>query len=205
MALSNPAKAGTALFVGGVQFTILWFLSEVLYPGYSVTHNYISDLGTSCSGRGAACLLPPAWWVFDLSEIVFGFLIVLAAYFFYRAYPYKPVATVFVITGIALIGTGAFDESFGPWHILFSLITFLFAGLSAVITFRFQRSPLSYLSVLLGVISLVALVLYIPVGGDFGNLIGIGQGGLERLIVYPVLMWSVGFGGYLIGQEDVLR
>lgn len=202
MEISNPAKAGTALLFGGVQFTILWMLAEVFYPNYSVANNYISDLGTTCPSAGGQCYVPAAWWMFNASEVIFGILIALSAYYLYRAYRYKSITAMIAVTGLALIGVGTLNESFSPWHSIFSLITFLFAGLSAIVTFRFQRPPLSYLSVLFGVISLIALLLYVPGGGDFGNTIGIGPGGLERLIVYPVLVWSIAFGGYLVGQED---
>lgn len=178
-------------------------LSETLYPNYSVNSNYISDLGTTCPSSGAACYLPPAWWVFNASEVIFGILIAVAAYYFYRAYRYRPAAAMIAIAGLALIGVGVLNESFSPWHSLFSLVTFIFAGLSAIVTFRFQKAPLSYISVILGVVSLAALILYVPDGGAFGTTLGIGPGGLERLIVYPVLMWSIGFGGHLIAQEDV--
>lgn len=205
MTLSNPAKSGVAILVGGIQFTILWMLSEVLYPNYSVMSNYISDLGTNCPSNGGACYVPPAWWAFNASEVVFGILIAVSAYFFYRAYAYRPTSVIIGITGFALIGVGVFNESFGTAHSLFSLVTFLFAGLSAIVTFRFQKSPLSYVSVILGVVSLISLILYIPGNGAFGTTIGIGPGGLERMIVYPVLMWSIGFGGHLIGREDIRK
>jgi hypothetical membrane protein len=203
LALSNPAKAGAAILVGGIQFTIAWFLSETLYPGYSVMSNYISDLGTTCPTNATSCYVPPAWWAFNASEIVFGILIAVSAYFFFRAYAYRPASAIIAITGIALICVGIFNESFSPWHSLFSLVTFIFAGLSALVTFRFQKSPLSYISALLGIVSLISLILFIPGEGAFGSSIGIGPGGLERMIVYPVLIWSVSFGGHLMGQEDI--
>jgi hypothetical membrane protein len=202
LALSNPAKSGTAILVGGVQFAVFWMLAEVLYPNYSVMNNYISDLGTTCPSSGGPCYVPPAWLMFNASEVVFGILIAVAAYYFYRAYRYRPTAVIIAIAGLALIGVGVFNES-SPLHDPLSLVTFIFAGLSAIVTFRFQKSPLSYISIILGVVSLVALVLYVSGTGSFGAQIGIGAGGLERLIVYPVLMWSIGFGGHLIGQEDV--
>jgi len=106
------------------------------------------------------------------------------------------------IAGISLIGVGTFNESFGILHGLFSLLIFLFAGLSAIVTYRLQKPPLSYASVMLGVITLISLILYIPGTGSFGNTLGIGPGGLERLIVYPVLVWTIGFGGHLMAIED---
>jgi hypothetical protein len=35
-----------------------------------------------------------------------------------------------------------------------------------------------------------------------GNYFGLGRGGMERLIAYPTLLWSVAFGGYLMGESD---
>jgi len=201
LALSNAAKAGAAFFIGGVQFTLLWFLSETTYPNYSVANNYISDLGTTCPSSGP-CYVPPAWWVFNSSEVIFGILILIGVVFFFRAYPYRAVAVMLGIAGIGLVGVGVFNESFGLAHGLFSLVIFLFAGLSAIITFRLQKPPLSYVSALLGAVSLVALILYIPGTGSFGTTMGIGPGGLERLIVYPVLVWVLGFGGHLMAVED---
>lgn len=200
LALSNPAKAGAAFFVGAVQFAILWFVAEATYPNYSVANNYISDLGTNCPPSGP-CYVPPNWWLFNASEVVFGILILLGAMFFFRTYPYKPAVAMLAVAGIGLIGVGTFNESFSLLHGLFSLITFLFAGLAAIVTFRFQKPPLSYFSAILGAVSLIALVLYIPGTGSFGNTLGIGPGGLERLIVYPVLIWSAAFGGHLMDMD----
>src|SRR5947208_2374769 len=72
---------------------------------------------------------------------------------------------------------------------------FLFSALSAILAFRVLRPPLSYLSVLLGVGSLLALGLYVS-----KNYFDLGNGGMERMIVYPVLAWGIGFGGYLLGM-----
>jgi hypothetical protein len=49
-------------------------------------------------------------------------------------------------------------------------------------------------SILLGVGSLVALGLY---GSKV--YLGLGGGGMERMIAYPVLAWGIGFGGALLG------
>jgi hypothetical protein len=32
--------------------------------------------------------------------------------------------------------------------------------------------------------------------------LGLGAGGMERMIVYPALMWLAGFGGYLVAQQE---
>ncbi|NIQ06941.1 MAG: DUF998 domain-containing protein, partial [Candidatus Korarchaeota archaeon] len=30
----------------------------------------------------------------------------------------------------------------------------------------------------------------------------LGKGGMERMIAYPLLIWVVGFGGYLLGLSQ---
>jgi hypothetical protein len=69
---------------------------------------------------------------------------------------------------------------------------------------RSQKAPLSYFSPILGLMTLTAMLLYIPDTGSFGTAMGISIGGLEKLIVYPVLFWAISFAGHLIGMEDRL-
>ncbi|MDG6948180.1 MAG: hypothetical protein JRN40_02570, partial [Nitrososphaerota archaeon] len=85
-------------------------------------------------------------------------------------------------------------------HSVFSLVVFLFAGLAAVLTSRYQRRPMSYFSIALGMITLAALVLF--VGKEY---LGLGAGGMERIVVYPVLIWSLGFGGHMMATDDPAR
>ncbi|MEF8883716.1 MAG: hypothetical protein V5A44_01140 [Haloarculaceae archaeon] len=54
-----------------------------------------------------------------------------------------------------------------------------------------------------GALGLVFVVLMIL--GDGGNVAAfgpIGHGGTERMIVYPVMVWLIAFGGYLLGTSD---
>ena len=97
------------------------------------------------------------------------------------------------MTGAGAIGVGAFPENFGLIHLAASLLTFLSGGLSAIAAYKLEKPPLNYFSVVMGVISLLALLLF-----STGIFFGLGQGGMERMIVYPLLLWAVGLGGYLI-------
>src|SRR5205814_1129744 len=114
----------------------------------------------------------------------------------FRACKDRILMIVVLPAGAGAVGVGVFTENAPDGlHSIVSFITFLFAALSAILAFRVLRPPLSYLSVLLGVGSLLALVLYIS-KNDFD----LGNGGMERMIVYPVLAWGIGFGGYLLGM-----
>ena len=178
-------------------------VAEAVYPGYNVANNYISDLGPPCQG-GLACGSQTSWWIFDGSIILLGLLLLLSAFYINRYFHWMPATGFVVLSGVGVIGIGVFNES-APFmlHGIFSLLTFIAIGLSAVVTFWLQKPPMSYFSVVLGLASLLALILYIPnTGSDFGSYLGIGTGGLERMIVYPVLLWGVGFGGHLMAMDD---
>jgi hypothetical protein len=52
------------------------------------------------------------------------------------------------------------------------------------------------LSAILGAIALATLGSYILLG-DGSPLAGLGIGGLERWVAYPIVIWVIAFGGYL--------
>jgi hypothetical protein len=36
-----------------------------------------------------------------------------------------------------------------------------------------------------------------------GNtFLGLGAGGMERMIFYPAMFWAIGFGAYLLAEEN---
>jgi hypothetical membrane protein len=207
MALSNASKAGAAVFVGAVQFGVLMIVSEILYSaygtgGYSVSANYVSDLGATCpiGAGGGACYIPPSAMLFDASVALLGLTFIACAYFMQRAFRWTPSTVSLALTGIGALGVGIFPETAEPFHGIFSLMTFLFAGLSAVLTARFQRKPTSYFSRILGLVTLLALVAVVG-----GMNLGLGNGGIERIVIYPVLFWAVGFGAYMMASEETLH
>jgi hypothetical membrane protein len=202
MALSNAAKSGIAIFMGAVQFGIFLVVSEILYSaygtgGYSVSTNYVSDLGAKCPSSGGPCYIPPSALLFDSSIALLWLLLLVGAYYIYRAFRWVPATAFITLAGIGALGVGIFNETTGNWHVFFSFVTFLFAGLSAITTYKLQRKPLAYISVLLGLATLVAMVLFAS-----NTYLGLGAGGMERMIVYPVLLWSIGFGGHMMAIEE---
>lgn len=197
LAFTNATKAGLALFVGAIQFGIGLILAEIYYPGYNVSTNYVSDLGATCPSGGTCTIYQPSSDIFNGSIIILGLLVLLSAYFIQKSFAWKPATGLITIAGIGALGVGFFPETTGVVHSIFSLIVFLFAGLSAIVTFWLQKPPLSYLSVILGAVTLFALFLYV---GDI--YLGLGAGGMERMVLYPVLLWAIGFGGHLMGLED---
>lgn len=84
-------------------------------------------------------------------------------------------------------------------------IALLFGGLSATTVYKLQKPPLSYVLVLLVALSLLASVLFFPYLGlpreSLTAYLGLGKGTMERLIIYPILLWIIGFGAHLIGSS----
>jgi hypothetical membrane protein len=188
MHLDDRQWAGLTLFLGTVQFAIGLTIAEIVYPNYSVAANYISDLGV---GTAAAP-------IFDGSIILLGALLVLCSWFVLRAYHDRLLMVALAVAGIGAAGVGIFTEGspFGL-HSAFSLVTFVSAALATIFAFRVVHAPLRYLSVVFGVVSFAALGLYVT-----SNYLGLGAGGMERMIVWPVLVWGIGFGGYLLGMTS---
>jgi hypothetical membrane protein len=194
LALSALNKAGALLFVGVAQFSVFLIVAEAVYPGYSVSDNYISDLGATCRSQ---CLFFPSSPIFNSSIIILGILILASVYFLSKSSARKPFLVCITISGIGCIGVGTFTEAAGIFHGIFSLITFVFIALTAIFAYSIQRSPMRYFSVIAGLATFIALILF-----ETNTFLGLGVGGMERMIVYPVMVWALGFGGHLMASES---
>jgi len=177
--------AGAVLFTGAVLFITGMHLAEFIYPGYSVSGDYISDLGVQ----------QPSSLVFNTSVTLLGIFILLGSYFILREFHSTLISVFLGLAGAGAIGVGVFPGTSGVIHDIVSLMAFLFGGLSAIASWRLVKAPFNYFSVVLGIVSLTALILFIA-----GIYLGLGPGGMERMIVYPVLVWVAGFGGYLMAM-----
>ena len=179
--------AGALIFLGATQFVVAMIAAEAIYPGYSVSNNYISDLGVG-----------PAAVIFNTSVFLFGVTVVLSAYLIFRVFRKIPVATLFVLTGVGAIGVGVFPETApGGIHTVVSFVAFFFGGLSAIFSYTLGKHPLTYCSIALGAFSLVALALF-----ALQQYLGLGHGGMERMIAYPMLLWAIAFGGHLMSYSE---
>jgi hypothetical membrane protein len=174
--------AGALAFVGTFQFIIAMIVAEAKYTGYSISNNYISDLGVG-----------PTASIFNTSIIIFGIVIVIVSYLVYKSINVKLFPALMFIAGLGAALVGVFPEN-SPYHIhtLVSFVTFFFGSLAVISSFRIQKRIMSYISVLIGLLSLISLGLFIS-----GITLGIGVGGIERLIAYPILLWTLYFSGYL--------
>jgi hypothetical membrane protein len=194
--MNFKCTTGALLFTGAVLLLTGMHIAEYLYPGYSVSGNYISDLGATC--RATCTVYQPSAFIFNSSVILLGILIILSSYFIWREFNSSIIAALFCLSGLGAVGVGLFPETAGVLHLIVSFMTFFFGALAAIVANRFVKAPFSYFSVLMGISSLTALVLY-----GLNVYLGLGQGGMERMIAYPVLMWAIGFGGYMMSNDKL--
>ena len=173
-------------------------VAESLFPGYSVSGNQISDLGANCAGSVCA-IIQPSSEIFDASVVLLGLAGFVGGYLIFRS-RYRSVGALTMMGGLGAIGVGIFPETTGVLHLIVSFITFFFTGLAAIASYRLFRPPMSYLGVGLGVFILMALALY---GSD--TYLGLGAGGMERMIAYPALIWVVGAGANLMGEPPARK
>ncbi len=186
MRYDRRTLAGLLFVVGSVQFLLAMLIGEGMRPDYSISTNAISDLGVASTAA-----------LFNASVIVLGLLILAAAYLYHPVHRKLWITVPFALAGIGPIGVGLFPETTGLPHGIFALISFFFGGLLAILVSTQVRPPFRFLSILLGVIGLVALVLFVA-----NNDLGIGFGGMERMIAYPVLFWGIAFGAYLMASPE---
>jgi len=190
--------AGLLLFIGAAQFVLAAFVAEAVDTGYTFSQpmNWL--------GSGSA------WYIFSPSLFLFGLFVIFSAYLIVRplkqkAFNDKLFWFLMTMTGIGAAGIGIFNENFGDAHVIAVRWFWVFAVPTAILSYRFQKKPLSYISVVLGLVTLTAIVLflsevYIPTPIDL--YLGIGRGGMQRMIQYPILLWALGFGALLIGESD---
>jgi hypothetical membrane protein len=189
-------RAGALLFVGAAQFLIFLVISESLYPGYSVSKNTMSDLGATCNA--GVCTIPRYSIIFNSSVFIFGALVFIGAFFIYISRS-RLIGGLSALAGWGVMGVAIFPETAGAIHLVVAFIAFLFASIAAILSYKMLRPPMSYFAIVLGSVALISFIIY--AGGAFTNYyLGLGQGGLERLIVYPDVIWALGFGAQLMGR-----
>ncbi|HOI40491.1 MAG TPA: DUF998 domain-containing protein [Methanobacterium sp.] len=187
-------RAGILFFLAGCIILMGIITAESFYPEnytYTTSKSMISDLGATEPPN--SIITQPSATIFNFSMILTGIIVLFGTYFLFRYYNDRIAAVLVGLLGLGALGVGLFPGNVNPQHPLFALTTFISGSLSAIYSYRIINSPFKYFAVLLGIIGLVFLFsanILIPI---------FGGGGVERWVAYPIVLWLIGFGGYLIG------
>jgi hypothetical membrane protein len=183
---------GFLLFLLAAQFMTAIMLAASIAPGYDFGGAAISDLGVI---RETALL-------FNVSLVAVGVLNLAGGFLFYLSHGRRWILATFGLAGVGAIGAGLVPLNTSDLHSLFALFAFLFFNVEAIACATVVTGPMRWISAIAGLMGIAFVVVMII--GDGGNpaVFGaIGHGGSERMIVYPVMLWMMAFGGYLMAAR----
>ena len=108
------------------------------------------------------------------------------------------------VFGAAGIAVGIFPGDTGNLHGIAALVWFISGPISAIVAYKLETKPFAYFSVVIGDYALLDLLLNVTMHGSSPFSV-FGRGGTERMVAYPLLIWVIGFGGYLMGSASHMR
>ncbi len=136
--------------------------------------------------------------LYSAAIILLGVLMLVSVYFIQKGFNSIIFSGLLGLAAIGTLGVGAL--TYGSYasteYYVFAGIGYVFFGLSAIMSYKFEKAPLSYLSVILGAASLLALGLWA------GNVdLGSGMKVTPLIIDILILLWLAGFAAHIIGEK----
>jgi hypothetical membrane protein len=190
MKLDSRKTSSTLLLFGIIQWIFIVMLAEGIQPDYISSFHYVSTLGT---GKTAP--------LYNTSTIILGITVTTASILIRDFHKSRIFFLLFLVTGLATIGVGVFPEDSRPMHGIVTPITLIFGALSAMSSFSLHEKPAAYFTVLLGAVSLVTGLWFIPYLGlsveSSDIFLGFYKGTLERIVIYTNLLWVLILGSQL--------
>jgi hypothetical membrane protein len=190
--------ASALLLFGIIQWIIIVIISEGIQPGYISSIHYVSTLGT-----GETSLM------YNTSTVILGVSVFVSSILIHNFYGSRVFFVMFLITGLATMGVGVFPEDSRPMHGIVTPIALIFGAFSAIFSYGLQGKPASYVCVILGLISLISGLVFIPYLGlsveSRDVFMGFYKGTLERIVIYTNLLWVLILGSQLSSTRQVNR
>ncbi len=184
------ARIGAIAWASSIQFFLAqWVVQSAWTTPFSLTRNYISDLGnTVCGPFSSAYVCSPWHALMNGSFVVIGATVVLGAAFLRDALRPSRLGVVslalIAIAGLGFVLVGVFPENVNfPPHRLGAALQFVSGNLGQVVfgIAMLRRSRgVGVFSIASGLAGLIGTALF--VSGHHGPL---GVGGMERVAAYP--------------------
>lgn len=202
---SNPARArdrtiaGVCLTLAGIGILMGSITAEALFSGVYSTHtDTLSHLGASEPPN--TVVTQPSAAIFDTTMLVTGGLILLGAWFVQGALRRKAVTVPTALLGMGVLGVGLFPLTNPDIHTICAMIAFYSGGVAVILSARQAVRPFRYLWTVLGAVSLTAITLgiFLPHWAPVAKL---GEGGIERWNAYPIVLWLIAYGSYLLAHR----
>jgi hypothetical membrane protein len=190
--------SGIMLFWCGAIVLMGIITAEAMYPsGYTTNLNEISDLGGTKPPN--SLVYQPSAFIFNTTFLLSGLMVLIATYFQHRHFKKFIFSIPMFLFGLGLLGIGAFPGDKAPYHGLASMLTFLAGGLSPIMSYKVVSSPFKFTGFVCGLLALAMWFIIVFSPEVLLSFMGIGL--IERWIAYPIMLWLIGFGGYLMNGE----
>jgi hypothetical membrane protein len=185
--------------------SVQYFLTQLVVASawnapFSLKANTISDLGNTACGRFADRLVcSPLHNLMNASFVVLGLSMIIGSFLIPSGFRKTPLCRLgfygMALAGLGTILVGLFPENTVPFmHILGAALPF-FVGNVVLVLFSYVLNlppGFRYYTRASGIVALIALVIFL-----FDQYLGLGLGGMERVVAYPQAIWFIGFGWYL--------
>lgn len=193
---------GPLIYILCLQYLIVQPIVAAAWPrAYSWSNNLISDLGnTACGQYAGRYVCSPDHAQMNASFILLGVTMAVGSLLIYQEFR-KSRATLIGFALMGLAGAGTILVGLNPenvnslGHGLGAFLGLVVGNVSMVIlaiAIHQARKGFRVYTMLSGSLSIVAFVLFM-----LKINLGIGQGGMERLVSYPQTLWLALFGIYM--------
>ena len=199
-------KLGPILYVASIQyFAVQLFVALQWRPPYNLSRDTISDLGnTACGTWNGRYVCSPFHNVMNASFVVVGITMalgsVLVSRYFANGRASKAGFAAMAISGLGVIMVGIFPENSVPaLHGLGAALPFVLGNASLIILALSLKipAPLRLYFFLSGVMALLGLVAFAS-----SHDLGLGEGGIERVVAYPQTLCLIVIGFYLAARSS---
>jgi len=193
-AVSARAQQGLLLLVIAVLFLAIIWLSALIAPEGLLRDNNLSSFG----------VLPETAALFNIGLVCVGLLDFVAARLWRRRNSGRLMPVVFAIAGAGAIAAGVVNVNLEKHvHAVVSGAGFLgHVSMPFLLGARSSSLAIRLLSYLAGLASIAFLLTWVVGMAGFTNAFDtFGKGGTQVLTLLPVILWTFGFGGYLMASR----
>lgn len=193
---------GPIIWVLCVQyFAVQIEVASAWQTPFSLTKNVISDLAnTACGPYADRFVCSPQHALMNASFLMLGFTMAMGSLLIYQEFQRSRGTLIgfslMAISGLGTLLVGFFPENtISALHGLGAFLTFFLGNLSLVIlalALKTERPIFRAYTFISGAVSLVALGLFL-----LHIYLGLGPGGMERVVSYPQTIWLTLFGLYM--------
>ncbi len=190
-------QLASILWISNLQFFVLQFFVALSFePSYSIKSNTISDLGnTVCGPYGERLVCSPDYAWMNLSLAVLSLTMIAGSYLFLRLSKHTKLEvtgfSMMALSGLGSLLVGLFPEnSISSLHLLGAGLSFVFGNLAIILISKVHANLyFRSISIFAGSTALILLALLLT-----NNYLGIGLGGIERLVAYTQNVWMATYG-----------